>query len=161
MLREEGRTGVHTHAREFRRYLAERGTPATIITPFSWSRTLAVPVFGFRFPVRLCSKSAGVAWYRHWHSVFLTRALRRSLAEIGDCVVYAQDPPAARSALRARQGPHQRVALAVHFRISQADEWVDKHEIERDGDVYRAIRAARTGGDPAGRRHGVRLRVGA
>ena len=92
MLREEGRTGVHTHARQLRRYLAERGTPAAIITPFSWSRTLAVPVFGFRFPLRLCSRSAGVAWYRHWHSVFLTRALRRSLAEIGDCVVYAQDP---------------------------------------------------------------------
>jgi glycosyltransferase involved in cell wall biosynthesis len=62
------------------------------------------------------------------------------LAEIGDCVVYAQDPPAARSALRARQGPHQRVALAVHFRTSQADEWADKHQIERDGTVFRAIR---------------------
>jgi glycosyltransferase involved in cell wall biosynthesis len=72
--------------------------------------------------------------------VFLTRALRRSLSEIGDCVVYAQDPLAARSALQARQGPHQRVALAVHFRISQADEWADKHQIERDGAVYRAIR---------------------
>ena len=72
--------------------------------------------------------------------MFLTRALRRSLAGIGDCVVYAQDPPAARSALQARQGPHQRVALAVHFRISQADEWADKQEIERDGAVYREIR---------------------
>jgi glycosyltransferase involved in cell wall biosynthesis len=140
MLREEGRTGVHTHARELRRYLAERGRPAAIVTPFSWSRMLAAPVFGLRFPIRLCSSSAGVAWYRHWHAVFLTRALRRSLAEIGDCVVYAQDPLAARAALRARQGPHQRVALAVHFRISQADEWVDKHEIERDGAVYREIR---------------------
>jgi glycosyltransferase involved in cell wall biosynthesis len=140
MLREEGRTGVHTHARQLRRYLAECGSPAAIITPFSWSRTLAVPVFGFRFPVKLCSKSAGVAWYRHWHAVFLTRALRRSLAEIGDCVIYAQDPLAARSALQARQGPHQRVALAVHFRISQSDEWADKHQIERDGSVYRAIR---------------------
>ena len=140
MLREDGRTGVHTHARELRRYLAEHGTPAAIITPFSWSRLLAVPIFALRFPLRLCSRSAGVAWYRHWHSVFLTRALRRSLAGIGDCVVYAQDPPATRSALKARQGPHQRVALAVHFRISQADEWADKQEIERDGAVYREIR---------------------
>jgi glycosyltransferase involved in cell wall biosynthesis len=140
MLREEGRTGVHTHAREFRRYLAELGTPAPIITPFSWSPALAVAVFGCRFPVRFCSKPAGVAWYRHWHEVFLTRALRRSLAEIGDCVIYAQDPPAARAALRAREGPHQRVALAVHFRISQSDEWADKHEIERGDAVYDAIR---------------------
>ena len=140
MLREEGRTGVHTHARQLRAYLAAHGTPATIITPFSRAPALAVPVFGFRFPLGVCSRSAAVAWYRHWHAVFLTRALRRTLAGIGNCVVYAQDPPAARAALRARQGPHQRVALAVHFRTSQADEWADKHQIERDGTVYRAIR---------------------
>ena len=123
-----------------RGYLAEQGTPAAIITPFSCSRTLTVPVFGFRFPLTLCSRSAGVVWYRHWHAVFLTHALRQALAEMGDCVVYVQDPPAARSALRARQGPHQRVVLAVHFRTSQADEWSDKRQIERDGTVYRAIR---------------------
>lgn len=140
MLREEGRTGVHTHVRQLRRYLAELGTPAPIITPFSRSHALAVPVFGARFPLAVCSKAAAVAWYRHWHAVFLERALRPYLARTGNCVVYAQDPPAARAALRARQGPHQRVVLAVHFRTSQADEWVDKHQIERDGSVYRAIR---------------------
>jgi glycosyltransferase involved in cell wall biosynthesis len=30
--------------------------------------------------------------------------------------------------------------MAVHFRISQADEWADKEEIKRDGRVFRAIR---------------------
>jgi glycosyltransferase involved in cell wall biosynthesis len=140
MLREEGRTGVHTHARQLRRYLAGQGAPPVIITPLSWLRALAVPVFGFRYPLTLCSRSAGVVWYRYWHAVFLTRALRRTLAEIGDCVVYAQDPLAARSALRARRGPHQRVVLAVHFRTSQADEWADKHQIERNSSAYRAIR---------------------
>jgi glycosyltransferase involved in cell wall biosynthesis len=140
MLKEEGRTGVHTHARELRAYLSELGSPPTIITPFSWSRALAVPVFGLRIPLEVCSTSASVTYYRHWHSVFLTRALRRHLARVGNCVVYAQDPLAARSALRARQGPHQRVALAVHFRTSQADEWADKKQIERDGNVYRSIR---------------------
>jgi hypothetical protein len=89
MLREEGRTGVHTHARQLRRYLAECGSPAAIITLFSWSRMLAVPVFGFRLPLGLCSRSAG----------------------------------------------------AVHLRTSQADEWADMHQIERDGSVYRGIRA--------------------
>ena len=47
---------------------------------------------------------------------------------------------AARAALRARRGPHQRVVMAVHFRISQADEWADKKQIKRDGTVFRAIR---------------------
>ena len=61
-------------------------------------------------------------------------------AELGDCVVYAQGPPEARAALRARRGPHQRVVMAVHFRISQADEWADKDQIRRDGAVFRAIR---------------------
>jgi glycosyltransferase involved in cell wall biosynthesis len=140
MLRPEGSTGVQTHTRQLRRYLAEHGTSVETVTPFSWSRTLAVPVFGFRFALGLWSRSIGVVWYRRWHSVFLTRALRRSLARVGDCVVYAQDPLAARSALRARRGRNQRVALAVHFRTSQADEWADKRVIERDGRVHRAIR---------------------
>jgi len=30
--------------------------------------------------------------------------------------------------------------MAVHFRISQADEWADKKQIKRDGTVFRAIR---------------------
>jgi len=89
-----------------------------------------------------CSQSAGVAWYLHWYEVFLRNALRRCLAEAGDCVVYAQDPLAVRAALRARRGPHQSVVMAVHFRISMADEWADKKLIKRDGTVFRAIRRA-------------------
>ena len=58
----------------------------------------------------------------------------------GDCVIYAQCPLAARAALRARRGSHQRVVMAVHFRISQADEWVNMKQIRRDGRVFRAIR---------------------
>jgi glycosyltransferase involved in cell wall biosynthesis len=49
----------------------------------------------------------------------------------------------ARAALRARRGPHQRVVMAVHFRISQADEWADKDrgQITRNGSMFRAIRS--------------------
>lgn len=140
ILRGEGVTGIHTHIRQFRRYLAERGTTTTLVTPFSWGRTLTVPVFGLRLALERCSGPASVVWYRHWHEVFLRNALRRCLAGLGDCVVYAQCPLSARAALRARQGPHQRVVMAVHFRISQADEWADKKLIEPDGTVFRAIR---------------------
>ncbi|MGE5320429.1 MAG: glycosyltransferase family 4 protein [Hyphomicrobiaceae bacterium] len=140
ILREEGITGVHTHVRQLRRYLKECGTVATLVTPFSWGRALTYPVFGFRRALERCSRSAGVVWYRHWHEVFLRKALRRCLADVGDCVVYAQCPLAARAALRARRGPHQRVVMAVHFRISQADEWADKEQIRRDGTVFRAFR---------------------
>ena len=141
ILRGDGITGVDTHIQQVRRYLEECGQASTLITPFSWGRLLTYPVFGLRSLVlERFSPSAGVAWYRYWHEVFLRNALRRHLAEVGDCVVYTQEPLAARAALRGRRGPHQRVVMAVHFRISQADEWADKKQINRNGTVFRAIR---------------------
>ncbi|HXT88252.1 MAG TPA: glycosyltransferase family 4 protein [Trebonia sp.] len=140
ILREEGSTGVQTHVRQFRDYLDRNGTTAKLLTPFSWAPMLTVPIFGFRVALVRCSRSASVAWYRHWHEAFLRNALRRSLAEAGECVIYAQCPLAARAALRARRGSHQRVVMAVHFRTSQADEWVNMKQIRRDGRVFRAIR---------------------
>ena len=140
MLREEGTTGVHTHVRQLRRYLAAQGVRADLVTPFSWARPLTVPVFGARVVVDRLSRPARVVWYRYWHELFLRRGLRRVLATAGPCVVYTQGPPESRAALAARQGPHQRVVQAVHFRISQADEWADKGMIARDGIVFRRIR---------------------
>jgi glycosyltransferase involved in cell wall biosynthesis len=142
ILRGDGITGVDTHIRQLRRYLEECDEESTLVTPFSWGRPLTYPVFGFRRLLQACSRSASVAWYLHWHEVFLRNALRRELAGIGDCVVYAQDPLAARAALRVREGPHQQVVMAVHLRISMADEWADKKQIRRDGSVFRDIRKA-------------------
>jgi glycosyltransferase involved in cell wall biosynthesis len=141
ILRGDGITGVDTHIRQLRNYLEGCGAPSTLITPFSWGRAFTAPVFGLR-PLVLdrCCQPAGVAWYLHWHEVFLRNALRRQLGEAGDCVVYAQDSLAARAALRVRRGPYQRVVLAVHFRISLANEWADKKQIKHDGIVFRAIR---------------------
>ena len=140
ILRQEGITGVHTHFQQLRRYLDESGTTATIVTPFTWSRTLAVPVFAPRLLLRHISGSADVAWYRHWHEQFLYKALLARLDEVQDCVIYAQCPVSARAALRARRAPYQRVVMAVHFRTSQADEWVVDKLIKRDGAQFRAIR---------------------
>jgi glycosyltransferase involved in cell wall biosynthesis len=141
ILRGDGITGVDTHIRQLRQYLQESGSGSALVTPFSWGRPLTYPVFGFRqLVLERCSSSASVAWYLYWHEVFLRNALRRRLAEVGDCVVYTQDPLATRAALRTRRGPHQRVVMAVHLRISMADEWADKQQISRDGTVFRAIR---------------------
>jgi glycosyltransferase involved in cell wall biosynthesis len=141
LFREEGSTGVHTHFRQLCCYLEECGTTTMVVTPFSWGRPLTYPVFAPRLVLERCSGPASVVWYRHWHEVFLRNALRRRLAEVGDCVIYAQGPLEARAALRARLGPDQRVVMAVHFRISQADEYAEPgREIRRDGTVFRAIR---------------------
>ena len=137
-----GGSGVHTHIRELRRYLDECGIATTVVTPFSWGRLLKYPVFGFRRVVMRFSRAAGVIWFQHWHVAFLRNALRRRLAEVDDCVVYAQGPLEARAALSARQGPRQRVIMAVHFGVSNADEPANTGEIKRDGIVFRAIRRA-------------------
>jgi glycosyltransferase involved in cell wall biosynthesis len=144
MLREEGTTGVQTHVRQLRTGLAGTDTDVILLTPFSWARPLTYPVFGPRLALRRLSGDVSVWWYRHWHEVFLRRALRRELGRLGDCVVYAQGPLEARAALRARRSPHQRVVMAVHFKTSQADEWVDTRTspINQDGPVYRGIRQA-------------------
>jgi glycosyltransferase involved in cell wall biosynthesis len=143
IFREEGGTGVHTHVRQLRRHLDKCDTATTLVTPFSWGRPLTYPVFGPRLVLQHCSGPAAVVWYRHWHEVFLRNALRRHLAGAGDCVIYAQGPLEARAALQARRGPHQPVVMAVHFRISQADEYAEPgREIRRDGSVFRAIRRA-------------------
>jgi glycosyltransferase involved in cell wall biosynthesis len=141
ILRGDGITGVDTHIRQVRRYLEECGQVNTLVTPFSWGRLFTYPVFGLRpLVLERISRPAAVAWYLYGHEVFVRNALRRHLAEVGDCVVYAQDPFSARAALRTRRGPHQRVVMAVHLRISMADEWADKKEISRGGTVFRAIR---------------------
>jgi glycosyltransferase involved in cell wall biosynthesis len=140
ILREEGNTGVHTHFRQLRRYLDGLDTASEVITPFSWGRALRVPVFGARLALERPAPAASVVWYRHWHEAFLRQALRQRLARLGECVVYAQCPLSARAAIQARQGPHQRVVMAVHFRVSQADEWAGKGMIRSGGPVFRAIR---------------------
>jgi glycosyltransferase involved in cell wall biosynthesis len=43
------------------------------------------------------------------------------------------------AALEARRDPAQRVVLAVHFDVSQADEWVNMHKLREGGRVYRSI----------------------
>lgn len=141
LFHEVGETGVHTHFREFRDYLEQSGAEVEVVTPFSWNRPLTYLAFPPRLALRYLSAPAGVWWYRHWHEMFIYRALRNRLSEVDECVVYAQGPLEARAALRARRGPRQSVSMAVHFRVSQADEHSEPgREIKRDGVFYRAIR---------------------
>ena len=141
LLRTQGNTGVHTHFQQLFRYLAtDPAATAVLSTPFDWGWPLYVPVYAARHALAPVSGSADVLWYRHWHEVFLRGALRERLAGLGECVIYAQDAPAARAAMAARRDRGQQVVLAVHFRISQADEWVGKGRIPRDGRVFQNIR---------------------
>jgi glycosyltransferase involved in cell wall biosynthesis len=136
--------GVHTHVQQILKYLQAAGRPGILVTPFSWHRLLTYPAFAPRLVLEQVSGSGSVVWYRYWHELFLRNALRKQLAELGDCVIYAQGPLEARAALGARRGAHQRVIMAVHYKVSQADEWVNRirGSIKRDGLVFRSVRRA-------------------
>jgi glycosyltransferase involved in cell wall biosynthesis len=139
ILRPEGTTGVHTHIRELRWHLDNEGVPNQLVTPFSWGRALSGPLFSLRRPLLHVAPPTSVLWYRYWHTAFLTKALSSRLATLGPAVVYAQGPEAAQASLRARQGPHQRVVMAVHFLGSQSNGWVSKRHISPDGRVAKRI----------------------
>ena len=139
---ENSVSGVNTHVRELLSYLSANGIASTVVTPRSWGRLLRLPVFGARRIVTPISRTAGVLWYAYFDVVFLRKALRRHLAELDDCIIYAQGPLEASAALRVRRGPHQRVIMVAHFRVSIADELAETRDIKRGGFVFRAIRRA-------------------
>ena len=103
MMRPEGETGVQTHVRSVRDWLTRNSRPVTLVTPFDRPQWQVYPVFGLRRLLDRVSKPASVWWYRHWHAVFLQRALSVRLADGKTCVIYAQCPLSARAALRARR----------------------------------------------------------
>lgn len=141
LMRPQGETGVQTHVRAVRDWLAQHGRAVQLVTPFDCPRWQVYPVFGLRRLLDRLNKEASVWWYRHWHAVFLRRALRRRLADGRPCLIYAQCPLSARAAMRARSARAQKVVMVVHFNLSQADEWADKGAILRDGNMFRSIQA--------------------
>jgi glycosyltransferase involved in cell wall biosynthesis len=134
-----GPTGVQTHLREVREYLASQGNPPLVVTPRSWGRMLTIPVFGARLAISHLSGPASVAWYRYWHYAFLKQALRHELEGGSRTVVYAQCALAAKAALEVRTSPDQKVVVAIHSDGSQADEWVDKRLLSTGSRFYRSI----------------------
>lgn len=146
LMRLEGTTGVQAHMRDFVGYLSSRGVPFEVATPFHW---LTAPVLAFFIAVRKLLeqtwKPAAVALYRRGHATLLWVRLRYLMSRHPDCVVYAQCPLSASVALRCRRHPAQRVALVVHFNVSQADEWIGKGMMKPGGWLDRHIRRLELG----------------
>jgi glycosyltransferase involved in cell wall biosynthesis len=140
LMREHGSTGLQTHVRAVRAVLGATGRDCTLVTPFDAPLWQIAPVFGTGKLMRPVWPAANVAWHDHWHVYYLARLLRQRLADGRPCILYAQCPPSARAALAARKNTRQRVVLVVHFNVSQADEWVGKGMIKREGSMYRSIR---------------------
>src|SRR5665213_366285 len=139
IMRPTGETGVQTHFNAFNAYLIKTGVEVEIVTPFSAPAWQVFPVFGLRKLIDSINGPASVWWYRSEHEYFLFKELKKKLSGGEPCVVYAQCPLSARAALQARVSSSQRVAMAVHFNVSQADEWADKGKISNGGAYYRSI----------------------
>ena len=141
IMRPQGETGLQTHVQQFARYLRDTGQPFVLVTPFDLPKLIVYPTFGIRKLLGSFNGSLNVWWYTHWHSSFLQYALARRLCDGKSRIIYAQNPPSARAALRARVNSSQRVVMAIHFNNSEAVEWAEKNLISKDGAMYRSIRA--------------------
>lgn len=139
-LHESGQTGLQTHCRAYRAQMCAERMPCVLVTPYYAAGLDVYAMFGLRRLIEPFSKPAGVWWHRRWHAYFLKRSLRQYLANDQNCVIYAQCPPSASAALAARRSAKQRVVMAVHFNISQADEWAEKGMIGLNGSMYSAIK---------------------
>jgi glycosyltransferase involved in cell wall biosynthesis len=150
ITRRESLNGVQAHITHVASLLdAVRPVASSVVSPFSSRSPMLWPVFAIRFLLAPVSGTADVWWYRFWHTYYLTGALRRRLrrAPTG-ATVYAQCPLSAYAALRVRR-PGQRVVMAVHFNVSQADEWAQKGLIPAGGRLYRSITDVEAGVLPA------------
>lgn len=148
IMRPAGETGVRAHMRALLSAIAtgrrDDGTDAwpmvSVMSPFAAPWRIGM-LLGARALIEPISPSLGVRWYRTGHGWLLRSVLARRLADGAPCTLYAQCPVSAAAALTARASPLQKVVMAVHFNVSQADEWAQSGRIPDHGHDFYAIRA--------------------
>ncbi len=148
VMRPLGETGVRAHMRALlsavaagRRDEGSEAWPAvSVVSPFAAPWRIGM-LLGARALIEPFSPSLAVRWYRTGHGTLLRSVLAQRLADGAPCTLYAQCPVSAAAALTARASPRQKVVMAVHFNVSQADEWVQSGRIPRCGQDFYAIRA--------------------
>lgn len=127
LMRFEGTTGVQSHMGEFVRYLISVRAAHEVATPFHWlTSPLLVLLILLRKLLEKSFQGAAVQVYRRGHAFLLGYRLGWLMRRHPSCVVYAQCPVSAAVALKYVTRPSQRVALVVHFNVSQAEEWIGK-----------------------------------
>lgn len=136
-----GETGVQTHINEFLQYLTEQKHEEHFVGPSeSIHRRIILRVLAglIRRAIRL-QKQTG-RYLLSCISIFAIRSeLRRTLRGRSSWCIYAQDPTCARASLSLKKGENQRVVLAVHFNLSQADEMADRGFLKHGDWFYRIM----------------------
>ena len=140
LMRPSGETGVQTHIRELAGYIGRTSRDLEIVSSHDGPVLRFTALLAARRALARISSSAAVRLYRRGHAWSLKVALQGRLARQEACTIYAQCPVSAEAALQARSSLAQRVVMAVHFNISQADEWAGKGAIRHNGRLYREIK---------------------
>lgn len=146
LMRLQGTTGVQSHMGEFVTFLAATRQAHEVATPFHWlTSPLLIALILLRKLLEKICKPAAVVVYRWGHGWLLGWRLRWLCWKHKGCVIYAQCPVSADVALKCLRGPSQRVALVVHFNVSQAEEWIGKGMIARNSRLDQRIRSLESG----------------
>lgn len=142
LMRLDGATGVQTHLREFIAHLQANRVPHVVANPFHFlTMPLLLGLIALRKVLEKVWPPAAVLVYRSGHASLLAVRLAWLMFRHPDCVVYAQCPLSARVAWMMRRRSAHKVALVVHFNVSQADEWIGKGMLQPGGWLDRRIRA--------------------
>lgn len=139
-----GETGVQTHFNAFVEFLESEGEHVEVLTPYEAPFLIKKAINALVRVVRRLNIESGIRLSRYLQSRLLRYRLRSRLPQDSPWLVYAQCPDSALAALDVRRIPGQRVALAVHFNISHADEMADRGRIHRNGNFYRAVKRQET-----------------
>lgn len=136
-----GETGVQTHMNGFLSYLGEIGREAQFVGPMESVRARLIPRAMLAVIRRIPFRGTQIVRHLQRNIEFnaICAELQRRLRGKESWCIYAQDPLSALAGLRFKSTSKQRVVLAVHFNVSQADEMVDRRVLGRFSWLYRLI----------------------
>ncbi len=131
--REIGDTGVHVHSRALCEGLNAAGISCDVCSPFSNGAHWPA-IFAIRRLIHPVNKSWSTRWYRRWHFAALRDNLLKHLSAHSIDHLIAQCPVSAQAALEARKqlSPHFEISMVCHFNHSEAREYFEKGELDRN-----------------------------
>lgn len=142
VMRQRGTTGVQTHFNAIAQYAAAQGLRASIVEPHQAGSGLRKIHGVIGRTLYKINPEWAVLLNRFAAHRFLLSLLRHALGAVrnGRVIVYAQDPLSARAALDLRrEGFRFRLVGAVHFNLSEAQEYVEKGIAGENGKLWRSL----------------------
>jgi glycosyltransferase involved in cell wall biosynthesis len=139
LMHRRGETGVQTHINDVLQYLEEQGYNPQFVGPevSLWRRKKSY--YAIRILSRVFPRQNRLKIYLSERILarVLRAELRSRLQRHSSWTVYAQDPVCTLAALFIKANQNQRVVLAVHFNLSQADEMANRGMVRVGDWLYR------------------------